>query len=403
MQQSKMSSAILLKIAKKVGTPTYVYSKQAIINRIQTLKNSLEGLDCEVYFAVKACSNVNILKIFKENGVGVDLVSGGELYRALLAGVSPKQMVFSGVGKTKKEIDEALKAQIHMFNVESLQELFVLDKCAAKLGVRARVALRINPNVNAKTHPYISTGLKKNKFGFSSFELNEVFKYTKQLKHVHLCGLSCHIGSQILKAAPFVSAWQSLRKTAAEVPFEVTYLDLGGGLGISYGKEKSLSLSEYGGLIQQVFKGSHFKLGIEPGRSLIGPTAVLLSQLLSIKKRQEKFFYIVDAAMNDLMRPALYKAVHPVESLTKTSSRAVSCDIVGPVCETTDTFQTNARMPLLKPGALLAFTNVGAYGMSMASQYNSRPLVAEVLVEGQSYKVIRKREEYADLVQKELI
>jgi diaminopimelate decarboxylase len=395
-------------LASEIGTPLYVYSKTALVNRARRLFAALQGgasaPECRILFAVKACSNIHILNTLRAAGCGADIVSGGELFRATLAQIAPSSIVFSGIGKSKRELSEALAAEISMFNVESPQELFELDQLAASLGAKPRVSLRVNPNVDAKTHPHISTGLKQNKFGLSKDELKEIYRKLNSLRAAQVCGLSCHIGSQILTEAPFVKAWKELRAIAEAAPFEVTHLDLGGGLGIPYGSEKTLSLESYGRLIRGIFKNSPYQLSIEPGRALVGPTGVLLTKLEIIKSRGTKHFYVVDAAMNDLIRPALYGATHPVlPVLTKKSQKKVTVDLVGPVCESSDTFQKNLRLPSLAPNELLAFCNAGAYGMTMASQYNSRPRAAEVLVEGTNYKIIRSREKYADLIQHELV
>ena len=394
----------LARIASEVGTPTYVYSRTALVNRVRRLQTALgNDISCQIYFAVKACSNIHILEIFRSLGCGADIVSSGELFRASVAQIPAELVVFSGIGKTEKEIAEALKAQIHIFNVESLEELLTIERLAYAAGVKARVALRVNPNVDAKTHPYISTGLKKNKFGLAPSELREIYGRLDSLRAVNICGLSCHIGSQIMTEAPFIKAWKELIKTAVEAPFDVTYIDLGGGLGIQYLREKEYSLERFGALVQKTFKGLHYKLGVEPGRSLVGPVGMLLSQLVVVKKRGAHTFYVLDAGMNDLLRPALYGATHPVSVVDLPRSNKIApVDLVGPVCESSDAFQCGIKLPPLKPGALLAFGNAGAYGMTMGSQYNSRPRAAEVLVDGSSYQVIRTRETYADLIQREL-
>ncbi|MEW6058399.1 MAG: diaminopimelate decarboxylase [Bdellovibrionota bacterium] len=396
----------LKKIAKEVGTPTYVYSKATLSNRVQRLQKVWRGakFEAQVYFAVKACSNIHILRLLGQEGCGADIVSGGELFRSSIAEIDPRKIVFSGVGKSEKEIVEALKARIHMFNVESLEELLSIDRLSFESGSKAQVSLRVNPNVDAKTHPHISTGLKKNKFGLSKDELQEIYRTLPRLKSAQVCGLSCHIGSQILALQPFSKAWKELVETAKKAPFDVKFLDLGGGLGVPYLGEKAIELEDYAELIAKTFKGSPYEIGIEPGRALVGPSAMLLTKLLNVKRRGARSFYIVDAAMNDLIRPALYGATHPAFSVEQARSRAlVTTDLVGPVCETADTFQTNLKLPALKSGSLLAFGNAGAYGMTMASQYNSRPRVAEVLVDGSSYKIIRRRETYANLIEHELV
>jgi diaminopimelate decarboxylase len=393
----------LSRIAAEVGTPTFVYSRAALLNRVRRLRAGLGETDCEIYFAVKACPNIHVLSALLEAGCGADIVSGGELFRATMAQIPAAKIVFSGVGKTEREIGEALAAGIHAFNVESLGELLAIDRLAQAQGATPTIALRVNPDVDAKTHPHISTGLKKNKFGLSKGELAEVYKVLGSLKAARVRGLSCHIGSQILSEKPFVKAWRALLDTASAAPFEVELLDLGGGVGIRYESEAEVSLENYGRLISRLFKNSPYKLGIEPGRAIVGPAAALLTRLSAVKKRGQRSFYVVDAAMNDLMRPALYGATHAVAPVAAARTRKlVTADVVGPVCESADTFLTGARLPEMTPGALLAFGHAGAYGMSMSSQYNSRPRAAEVLVDGSTYRVIRHRETYADLVQREL-
>lgn len=392
-------------IAAEVGTPVYVYSKARILNQIRKLQASLEDLNIDIYFSVKACSNIFILDLFRLLGCGADIVSGGELFRTAAAKFSPESIVFSGVGKTSKEIEEALLSEIAYFNVESKEELLEIDSAAHHLGKTPKIALRVNPNIDPKTHPYISTGLRKNKFGLSATELSEIYSDKSKLKAAKLSGLSCHIGSQITSKKPFEAAWKALLETAQKAPFEVKHLNLGGGLGICYKNENTVSLEEYGRLIYKTFKNTPYHLGIEPGRSLIADAGVLVSSVTFVKNRGEKVFYIMDAGMNDLIRPALYQSTHwafPV-GLEQKRQRKVRVDLVGPICETADTFEQNATITQQKKGNLLAFTNAGAYGMSMASQYNSRPRPAEVLVDGNQYHVIRSRETYADLIERELI
>lgn len=392
----------LSEVANEVGTPAYVYSKNALLNRVRRFQMALPK-HCHIFFAVKACSNTHLLSLISSLGCGADIVSGGELFRASVAGIAPDRIVFSGVGKTRREISEALKAGLRAFNVESVAELALIDEIARQSNMRARVSFRVNPNVNAKTHPHISTGLRKNKFGLAKNELKEAYRSLPSFKAVDPVGLSCHIGSQILSAKPFAQAWSELLRAAREAPFAVRSLDLGGGLGIRYQKERALSIEDYGRLISKTFQGQPYELSVEPGRSLVGPIAVLLAEVAVIKKRDTQLFYVTDAAMNDLLRPALYGATHMAFPVIKSSGRTVKVDLVGPVCESADTFQTSARLPRLRTGALLAFGFAGAYGMAMASQYNSRPRAPEVLVDGTNYKMIRSRETYADIIQHELI
>lgn len=402
----------LTEIAARIGTPTFVYSKRAIEERVRRLRRLIP--DCAIYFAAKACGNIHVLRLLGKAGCGADIVSGGELFRAGLAGISPKKIVFSGVGKTQGEILEALKAGIHLFNVESLGELLTIERIAYREGIKTKAALRINPNIHPKTHPHISTGLRGNKFGLSRGELEEVYRVIPRLRRVRVCGLSCHIGSQITSAEPLEQAWRKLLEETARAPFDATHLDLGGGLGISYAGEKTLSLERYASLIRRVFRGKNFALGIEPGRAILGPTAILLTSAVSVKKRgagprgasasSGRSFLVVDAAMNDLARPALYGAVHPIFAVERAArAHQKRFDVVGPVCESADAFESGALLAEPSPGSLFAISNCGAYAMSMSSQYNARPRAAEVLVEGARYRVIRERETYADLVERELL
>ncbi len=388
-------------LAKKFGTPLYVYSKKEIEKRISTIQKSLPKI--EIYFAVKSNSNLHILKIMKKMGVGADIVSGGELFRAIMSDIPSSKIIYSGVGKTNQEILEALLAEIKFFNVESKDELIRINQIAKNLNRKANILLRFNPNINAKTHPHISTGLRKNKFGLSSEELKVCYSYLPTLKHVQAKGLSCHIGSQITDSKPLKEAWTKLKSEATHAPFRVTHLDLGGGLGISQNGEKVLSLNQYTKLIKSVFKNTNYQLMLEPGRALIGPSCVLLTKLISVKNRKSQKFYIVDAAMNDLIRPSLYGAIHPFQKVNiNQRTKAHRATIVGPVCESSDTFEVGAKVPESNFGDLFVFYNSGAYGMSMSSQYNSRPRAAEVLIDGSKVKLIRKRETYADLIAKEL-
>lgn len=386
-------------IDKKFGTPTYIYSYDSIERRVRTLKNIIHNV--EIHFAVKANSNIEILRTMKKLGVGADIVSGGELFRSILAGISPDKIIFSGVGKSDQEIKEALLADIKFFNIESFDEMIRIDYLAKISKKVASVLFRFNPNINAKTHPHISTGLKKNKFGLSLHELSMCYEKLKFLNNINPVGLSCHIGSQITNPKPMKEAWSKLISEAKKAPFTVTHLDLGGGLGISQNGEKTLDLKSYANLIRTMFKNSKYKLMIEPGRVLIAPSCVLLTKLITVKNRKSQSFYVVDSAMNDLIRPSLYGAIHPIHPETKSNSKLQKATVVGPVCESADTFEIGAKLPNSKAGDLFVFANSGAYGMSMSSQYNSRVRAAEVLVNKSKIKLIRRRETYADLVSKE--
>ena len=403
----------LSEIAKKTGTPVYVYSAAALLKPLKELQQGLAGIDHLVCFAVKSNSNIAVLKLLASHGAGMDLVSGGELFRAEKAGVSADKIVFSGVGKTRQEMATALNAGIFSFNVESLAELHTLSKVAVACKKLARVALRFNPDIDAKTHPYISTGLKKNKFGMTEKEILKIARSaaegSKNFSGILFEGISIHIGSQILTLAPLDQAFTRLRKLVdrlAEIlPQPLTFVDLGGGVGISYQKkEKAPSLKKYCALILKHFAASGLKVLIEPGRTISGNAGVLVSEVLFRKSHDKKDFLIIDAGMNDLVRPALYDSYHdvvPVEKTARANLRKV--DIVGPVCESSDCFAVDRLLPAsLAAGDLVAILSAGAYGLSMSSNYNTRPKPPEVLVQDGKFRVIKKREDYDDLIRGEL-
>ncbi|OFZ20225.1 MAG: diaminopimelate decarboxylase [Bdellovibrionales bacterium GWB1_55_8] len=408
----------LSRIAEKFGTPVYVYSEAALLEPLDRIRSCLSGLDHLVCFAAKANSNLSILRLFAGAGAGLDAVSGGELFRARKAGVPADRIVFSGVGKTEKEMEEALRfgrSGILAFNVESAEELTVLNRVAERVGRQARFSIRLNPDVDPKTHPYISTGLRKNKFGLPRAEASRLARYSRELRWVSLRGASVHIGSQLLSLAPLREAFRNLSDFAEEIValnIPLSHVDLGGGLGIPYRNEEAPSIESYCALIQKEF-GSNSRLAkktslrpkvvLEPGRLLAGNAGVLVSEILFRKKGVSRNFLIIDAAMNDLIRPALYESHHEIVPLTKSGrSRDAVFDVVGPVCETSDVFGRARRLPgSIARGDLVAVLSAGAYGFSMASQYNSRTRVAEVLVSGNRTRVIRRRETYEDLIRGE--
>lgn len=394
----------LSSLAEEHGTPLYVYSAPLMAARVRELQSGLGDAPCQIHFAVKALPNVQVLRHLAGLGCGADIVSGGELARALKARIAPGKIVFSGVGKTREEMAAALKARIARFNVESFAELMLLNDVAAGCGAQAPVSFRVNPDVDAKTHPYISTGLKENKFGLDRGELAECLATLPRLKNIDAQGLSCHIGSQILTLKPLQDSWEALKTMAAKMPFPVTHLDLGGGLGIPYGREKAVSLADYGKRVAAFSRRNpDFQLALEPGRSLVGPAGALVTRVIAVKLRGRRRFAILDAGMNDLIRPALYGATHGALPLRapRRGAKLAAYTLVGPVCESADTFQSGARLPELTPGDLVALTNAGAYGMSMASQYNSRPRPAEVLVREGRADLVRCRETYDDLFRHE--
>lgn len=401
-------------IADEVGTPVYVYSHATLTRHVRVFDEALAGIDHLICFSVKANSNLAVLKTLFAQGAGADIVSGGELHRALTAGGDPRKIVFSGVGKTEAEMRYALEAGILAFNVESREELEVLDRVAGALGLRAPVSLRINPDVDAETHPYISTGLKQNKFGIPMAEAREHYAFARGLRHIDIVGVDCHIGSQLTRTAPFsdaVSRLVALIQDLREDGIDPRYLDIGGGLGISYGKQgdpEPPSPAEYGDAIARALApltDMQLTIVCEPGRVIAGNAGVLLTRVLYRKRTEAKHFTIVDAAFNDLMRPALYQSFHPMQPVHRHAADGAELvtDVVGPICESSDFLARDRALPALAPGELVAVGAAGAYGFTMASNYNTRPRAAEVLVKGDRYAVVRKRETLAQLIENESI
>ena len=395
----------LADIARRQGTPSYVYSRAVILDRFQAYEKSFGDVPHKVCYAVKANSNLSILKLLVEVGAGFDIVSGGELFRALKAGADPGTIIFSGVGKTAQEIDYALEHQIKSFNCESEPELALIDSLAARRGIRARVALRVNPDVDAATHPYISTGLREHKFGLAIGAAEAVYERARALENLRLEGVSCHIGSQITDIAPMLEVFDKMialveRLRARGLPIRT--LDLGGGLGVAYKPgDQAPSICEYIQAMCRRTSGHNLEILIEPGRSMVAEAGLLLTRVLYRKSNGDREFIIVDAAMNDLIRPALYQAHHEIVPLRLSEGATVVADVVGPVCESGDFLARARAMPNVMPGDLLAVCTAGAYGFVAASNYNARPRPPEVLVEGDRYRVIRQREKYDDLVRGE--
>jgi diaminopimelate decarboxylase len=398
----------LSRIAQEVGTPTYVYSNETLVRHFKAFDGAFEDVPHLVCFSAKSNSNLAILRIFGSMGGGVDIVSGGELFRALKAGIPGKRIVYSGVGKTEEEMDQALEAGILMFNIESSQELEVLARRAARFGLRAPVAIRVNPDVDPQTHPYISTGLKKNKFGIEMEKALEDYRRAFSMDHVEVVGVDCHIGSQITRLEPFLDALERLRELVLALrsqDMDIRYLDLGGGLGITYHEETPPHPIQYAQGVKELTKDLGCTLVLEPGRVLVGNAGILLTRVLYTKRGATKNFVIVDAGMNDLARPSLYGSYHRINPVDETLmfQEEITADLVGPICESTDFLARDRRMPPFKRGDLLAVMSAGAYGFSMSSNYNSRPRAAEVLVKGSDFWVIRKRETYEDLIAPEVI
>ncbi|HYO79786.1 MAG TPA: diaminopimelate decarboxylase [Bryobacteraceae bacterium] len=393
-------------IALEAGTPCYVYSASGILQRYQAYCRALQSVPHRICYAVKANSNLSVLRLLADHGAGFDIVSGGELFRVLQAGGAPESIVFSGVGKTAAEIEYALKSGIHTFNCESPAELETISAIAAGLGTVARIALRVNPDVDAATHPYISTGMSEHKFGIDISEVEGVYRMAATLPGLVPEGVSCHIGSQILDADPLLEAVDkmlSLVDRLRESGIPIRHLDLGGGLGVRYKPhEQPPPISEVAGAVASRVAGRGLQLMLEPGRSIVAEAGVLLTRVLYRKRTSRKEFMVVDAAMNDLIRPALYKSWHDVVPVERNDHRSlVTADVVGPICETGDFLARDREMPEAQAGDLLSIATAGAYGFTQASNYNSRPRASEVLVEGSSWRFARQRESYEDLIRGE--
>jgi len=403
----------LRKLAEQFGTPLYVYSATMIRERYEAFDAAFRDVPHTICYSVKANSNLTILRMLARKGCGFDVVSGGELERVLAADrKAAKQVVFSGVGKTREELTAALKAGIMLFNVESESELWALAECAGRLRKTAQVALRVNPDVAAETHPYISTGLRKHKFGVPIREARALYANASGARYLKVRGVSVHIGSQITDITPFGEAMARVADLVGELRVDghvIDYIDAGGGLGIAYEKPSargfSADVAAYARALADPLRGLDVRLLLEPGRSIIGPAGILLTSVIYRKQNDGKRFLVVDAAMNDLIRPALYGAYHEIIPVTRSVNPAAKSevtDIVGPVCETGDFFARDRELPAVEEGELLAILDAGAYGMVLASNYNTRPRPAEVLVTGKSAKIIRRREKVSDLVRAEM-
>ena len=389
----------LADIAAQFGTPCYVYSRAALTEGYRQFSDALQGREHLICYAVKANSNLAILNVFARLGAGFDIVSGGELQRVLAAGGDAGKVVFSGVGKSVAEMRMALDAGILCFNVESATELERLNEVAGSMGKVAPISLRVNPNVDAKTHPYISTGLKQNKFGVAYDEAIALYRRARDLPNLRITGMDCHIGSQLTEVSPFIAAVEKVLVLADALAAEgirFEHLDLGGGLGICYSDETPPAIADYVSALLNALQGRSEKLILEPGRVLVGNAGALLTRIEYLKHGEEKNFAIVDAAMNDLMRPALYDAYHEILPVQRANHVAQIYDIVGPICETGD-FIGRARELAVAPQSLLAVLSAGAYGMSMSSNYNTRPRAAEVMVDGASVHQVRERETVVQL------
>ena len=391
-------------IVAAVGSPVYIYSQATLERHFKAMDDAFASTPHTICYSVKANSNLAVLKTFINLGGGVDIVSGGELYRALQAGVDPKKVVYSGVGKRDDEIAYALETGILLFNVESEQELDRINEVAGRIGKKAGIAIRVNPDVDPETHPYITTGLKKAKFGINIERALDQYRRVKDMANLEILSIDCHIGSQLTKGSPLVDAIKKLKRLldgVKDMGVNMKYLDLGGGLGIQYNDEAPPLPADYGASILEETKDLGLHLLFEPGRNLVGNAGILVGKCLYTKKGEEKNFVIVDAGMNDLARPALYGSFHGVQPVLADQDGMIEGDIVGPICESGDFLVKDREFPNFKQGDLLAFMSAGAYGFTMSSNYNSRPRVAEVMVKGNSFEIVREREKLEDLIRGE--
>jgi diaminopimelate decarboxylase len=393
-------------IAAQVGTPFYVYSHATLSRHLEAFSSSFSDVPHLICYSIKANSNLAVLKTFVNHNAGFDIVSGGELFRARKVGCDPAKIVYSGVGKTETEIAEALQAGILMFNVESPQELETINAVAGRLGKKAGIAIRVNPDVDPQTHPYISTGMKKAKFGINISQALEDYRHAASLPNLEVIGVDCHIGSQLTKLSPFVDAIAKIREvvqTLQQEGFAIKYLDLGGGLGITYDQEEPPSPADYAKVIIEGTKDLGVTLIFEPGRVMVGNAGMLIAEVLYVKQGEAKNFVIVDAAMNDLTRPALYGSYQGIQAVDRSIAGTILADVVGPICESGDFLAQDREMPAFSQGDLLAVASAGAYGFTMSSNYNSRRRVPEIMVKGAQVMVVRERETYDDLIKGESI
>lgn len=393
-------------IAEKFKTPLYIYSTRTILEHYKKLHEAFSNVKHLICYSLKANSNLSICNILAKCGGGADVVSGGEIYKAIKAGINPNRIVYAGVGKTEYEIEYALKLGILMFNVESLPEAYLIHNIAKRLKKKARVAIRVNPDIDPLTHSYITTGRSENKFGVNIMYAKEYFLEVKKLKNLEITGIHIHIGSQITKLSPYVQAIKKAIKLLEELKqlgIKIAKLDIGGGLGIIYNEEKPSSAKDFADLILPLVKKTNCEIILEPGRFIVGNAGILVTKVLYLKETNDKKFVIVDAGMNDLIRPSLYGAYHQIVPVNKNNKEEITADIVGPICESGDFFAMDRRVHKVNSGDLLAIMSAGAYGFSMSSNYNARPKPAEVIVKGKEFFLARKRETYSDLIKGEKI
>ncbi|MEW6186018.1 MAG: diaminopimelate decarboxylase [Thermodesulfobacteriota bacterium] len=393
-------------IANQVGTPCYIYSQSTLERHFKAFDQAFSKTPHLICYSQKANSNLALLSLFGSLGGGTDIVSGGELFRALKAGIPPQRIVYSGVGKTPEEIRYALKEKILLLNIESPEELKLVNDIAGRMKRKAPIGIRINPDIDPKTHPYVSTGLKKNKFGIGIHQSLEEYRLARELPHIQIEGIDFHLGSQLLEIDPFCEAIQKIKKLIVQLQnldIEVRYLDLGGGLGITYSEEGPPHPKAYAQAVLKELGRIPYTLILEPGRVLVGNAGILVTKVLYLKKGEEKNFIIVDAGMNDLLRPSLYGSYHHIQPVVRRPLAPIRADVVGPICESGDFLGKDRSLPLPRSGELLAVMSAGAYGFSMSSNYNSRPRVAEVLVNGNRFEIVRSRETYRQLTALERI
>lgn len=396
----KIENVTVQSIARKYGTPTYCYSYKQLRENILKFKKNFKSFSPLICFAIKSNTNLNLIKQIKKFGLGADVVSLGELILALKAGINPKKIVFSGVGKTAKELSYAIDKNILLINAESKSEIYEIERIAKLKRKKVQIGIRLNPNTDAKTLNQISTGKKENKFGVNSKLFYELVKFCKNSKNINLKCLSVHIGSQILNHKPYEKMLKVIDKIITKTNYNFDFIDLGGGMGIAYDeKSKKLNYSKYSSAIKKFLKNKKMKIIFEPGRAIVGNTGILVSKIIYIKKNDKKNFIIIDAAMNDLIRPALYGAVHQIlPSIKKNKKSKKIYEFVGPICESTDKFSAIKNFQLLEESDIIAICDVGAYGMSLSSNYNLRPKPLEILINGSKIRVIKKRQKYKDII-----
>lgn len=396
----------LRRVADEVGTPVYVYSRRTLVEHFRRLDEAFSDLPHLICYSIKANSNLAVISTLAEEGAGADIVSGGELYRALRAGVPAEKVVFAGIGKTEAEMSSALRAGILMFNVESLMELEALDRVAGRMGMTADIALRVNPDVDPETHPYVATGLREAKFGVDMEDALALYRRASSLSHVNVVGVHQHIGSQITTVEPFRESLEKVKELVSRLQgegIEIRYINVGGGFGIPYRREEVPHPRDYAAVLKPLLQDLGCSVILETGRLIVGNAGVLVTKVLYRKKTGEKRFLVVDAAMNDLLRPSLYGSYHEILPLRRKDGEGEEVDVVGPICESGDFLARERRIQRSEPGEYLAVMSAGAYGFSMSSNYNSRLRAAEVMVDGGRFGVVRERENYEDLVRGERI